>query len=43
MKFESLNFREKKAKIEEIINKNIRLALAMDGGSLEIIDILEDD
>ena len=43
MKFEKLSFEEKKTKIEEIINKNIRPALAMDGGSLEIIDILEDD
>jgi NifU-like protein len=43
MKFEELNFEEKKSKIEEIINKNIRPALAMDGGSLEVLDILEDD
>jgi len=43
MKFEELNFEEKKSKIEEIINKNIRPTLAMDGGSLEVLDILEDD
>jgi len=43
MKFENLTFNEKKQKIEEIINKNIRPALAMDGGSLEVLDILEDD
>jgi len=42
-KFENLNLEEKIKKIEEIINKNIRPALAMDGGSLEIENILEDD
>ncbi len=41
--FEKLNLAEKKKVIEEIINKDIRPALAMDGGSLEVIDIKEDD
>jgi NifU-like protein len=43
MKFENLTFSQKKEKIEEIINKKIRPALAMDGGSLELIDIKEDE
>jgi len=43
MKFENLDFEEQKKQIEEIINKNIRPALAMDGGSLEILDITKDD
>ena len=41
--FEKLNLEEKKKAIEEIINKKIRPALAMDGGSLELVDIIEDD
>ena len=32
-----------KEKILEVINKHIKPALAMDGGSLEVIDIIEDD
>jgi NifU-like protein len=32
-----------KNQILEIIDKKIKPALAMDGGSLEVIDILEDD
>ena len=40
--FKNLSFEEKKEKINEIINKNIRPALAMDGGSLEVINIIED-
>ena len=43
MKFEQLNLEDKKTNINNIINTNIRPALAMDGGSLEIIDIIEDD
>jgi len=42
-KFENLTLLQKTKKIEEIINQKIRPALAMDGGSLELIDISEDE
>jgi NifU-like protein len=42
-KFENLTLLQKIKKIEEIINQKIRPALAMDGGSLELIDISEDE
>jgi len=32
-----------KNKIIEVIDKHIKPALAMDGGSLEVMDIIEDD
>ena len=43
MEFKNLSLEEKTKKIEEVINKNIRPALAMDGGSLEVENILQDD
>jgi NifU-like protein len=42
-KFENLTLLQKIKKIEEIINEKIRPALAMDGGSLELIDVRVDE
>jgi NifU-like protein len=42
-KFENLTLLQKIKKIEDIINQKIRPALAMDGGSLELIDVKEDE
>ena len=41
--FEDLTLLKKMKAIEEVIHKSIRPALAMDGGSLELEDIREDD
>jgi len=41
--FENLTLLQKIKKIEEIINQKIKPALAMDGGSLELVDVKEDE